>query len=120
MQLILDPNNLTIMLEWYEQLFAFTFTNQFTIPLQHIERATIAEPQSSWAELRAPGTFLPGIIKAGTYYTRRGKEFWYVTGEQNYLTLELTDEPYQRMIFTLEQNVTWAEQINQHRTSHEN
>ena len=30
-------------------------------------------------EIKAPGTSIPGLIKAGTFYSNRGKEFWYVT-----------------------------------------
>lgn len=90
MQLHLDHDSLSIFWEWYEQLWAFTLDKQMRIPLHHIDRVTTAEPDINWAEIRAPGTFLPGVIKAGTYYTKRGKEFWYVTAEKNYLTLRLT------------------------------
>lgn len=113
MNFSITNNQLNIDLEWYEQLWAVTLTKRFEIPLSHIQDVTIAEPQSHWTELRAPGTFVPGIIKAGTYYGNRGKSFWYVTDQKNYLTLELVDEPYQRMVFTLPQNTYWLEQINQ-------
>jgi hypothetical protein len=91
MQLTLNPNQLVIQLEWYEQLWAFTLHNPITIPLNHLLRATTQEPPTHWTDLRAPGTSLPGVIRAGTYYTRRGKEFWYVTANQGFLTLELCD-----------------------------
>jgi hypothetical protein len=57
---------------------------------------------------------IPGIIKVGTYYSSRGKEFWYVTQKQNYLTLELKDESFQRIILTLDDNQVWLEHINQY------
>lgn len=110
-------NKLQIELEWYEQLWAFTMNKTLEIPLDRIERVTTEEPQSNWAEIRAPGTFLPGVIKAGTYYTSRGKEFWYVTKDKDYLTLELKDEPYKRIILTLDRNEAWIEQINQSKSS---
>jgi hypothetical protein len=113
MQFTLTGNTLTIALEWYEQLWAFNLSNRFEIPLAHITQVSVAEPQSNWMEIRAPGTFLPGVIKAGTYYTRDGREFWYVTTDKNYLTLELDNEPFKRMIFTVERNDYWAEQIRQ-------
>ncbi len=111
MRFTLQPQTLVIDLEWYEQLWAFTLTSRFEIPLAHIDRATTEEPASSWAEIRAPGTCLPGVIKAGTYYSKRGKEFWYVTGDRHYLTLELHDEPYRRIVFTIPDNEHWARQI---------
>ncbi len=109
-------NKLRIDLDWYEQLWAFTWDKTFEIPLTHIENATTNEPPSSWTEIRAPGTFLPGVIKAGTYYTPRGKEFWYVTKDRDYLVLELCDESFKKMIFTLDQNQWWLEQILQAKT----
>jgi hypothetical protein len=112
MKLYLADNLLTIELEWYEQLWAVTLDRQMHIPLDRIDRVTTTEPQSNWAEIRAPGTFLPGVIKAGTYYTKRGKEFWYVTADRNYLTLELHDEPYQRIAINIADNTAWGERID--------
>ncbi|WP_225886952.1 hypothetical protein [Nodosilinea nodulosa] len=86
-------------------------TNPFAIPLDHITRVSTAPPQTSWRDLRAPGTALPGVIRAGTYYTPRGKEFWYATKTGGYLTLELKQSPYQRIILTISQNEAWSEQI---------
>ena len=111
MKLHLEHHQLTIELEWYEQLWAVTLERQLHIPLDSIDRVTTTEPQSDWAEIRAPGTFLPGIIKAGTYYTKRGKEFWYVTTDRDYLTLELHDEPYRRIVITIPDCIAWGERI---------
>jgi len=75
MQLSLNQNQMVIQLDWYEQLLAFTLHNPITVSLDHLLEATAEEPQSRWTDLRAPGTHLPGVIKAGTYYTRHGREF---------------------------------------------
>jgi hypothetical protein len=112
MKLHIEQDRLAIDLEWYEQLWAVTLDRQISIPLARIERVTTAEPQSDWAEIRAPGTFLPGVIKAGTYYSKRGKEFWYVTSDKDYLTLELHDEPYRRIVITIPDRIVWAERID--------
>lgn len=114
MKLNLENGNLTIDLEWYEQLWAVTLEPQIHIPIERIERVTTAVPASSWAEVRAPGTFLPGVIKAGTYYTRQGRDFWYVTTDKNYLTLELHDEPYRRVIITTPDNRSWCATLSSH------
>lgn len=113
MNLSLVGNILRIELEWYEQLLAFNWDKTFEIPLEHIEQVSTQEPSSSWTEIRAPGTALPGVIKAGTYYSSRGREFWYVTQDKNYLVLELQDESFKKIILTLEQNQSWAERIVQ-------
>ncbi len=111
MQIQLASDRLKIEFEWYERLWAVRIEPAMDIPLAHISSVTIAEPYSNWAEIRAPGTFLPGIIKAGTYYTKQGKEFWYVTDDRNYLTLELHDEPYRRIVMTLPDNRSWRDRI---------
>jgi hypothetical protein len=117
MRLSIVEQKIQIELEWYEQLWAFNWYNTFEIPLIHIENVTTDEPPSTWQEIRAPGTFLPGVIKAGTYYTPRGKEFWYVTKDRDYLVLELRDESFKKIILTLDQNQSWLERILQSQAS---
>ncbi|HIK33800.1 MAG TPA: hypothetical protein IGS17_11940 [Oscillatoriales cyanobacterium M59_W2019_021] len=98
--------------EWFEQLWGCTWEKTLEIPLAHIRQASNEEPPSSWMELRAPGTFIPRVIKAGTYYTSRGKEFWYVTRDRDYLVLELEDEPYNKIVLTVDGSQSWLERIN--------
>jgi hypothetical protein len=112
MQLSLTEEKLSIEFEWYEQLWAVRFDRVMEIPIAHIQTVSMAEPQSNWAEVRAPGTFLPGVIRAGTYYTKQGKEFWYVTENRNYLTIELQAEPYRRLVITIPDNQSWYDRID--------
>ncbi|MBW4565385.1 MAG: hypothetical protein KME32_30740 [Mojavia pulchra JT2-VF2] len=114
MNLTFANENLQIEWEWYEQLLAFNFNGAFVIPLNHIKAVSTAQPESSWLDIRNPGSFIPGIIKAGSYYSSKGKEFWYVTQDQHYLTLELKDESFKRIILTIEENQVWLESINQY------
>ncbi|MBC6478057.1 MAG: hypothetical protein GDA56_09950 [Hormoscilla sp. GM7CHS1pb] len=104
-------DKLQIEWEWYEQLWGANLEKTWEIPLSHIQAVTTEEPASSWTEIRAPGTFFPGIIKAGTYYSNRGKEFWYVTNDRDYLVLSLQEESFQKIILTLEQNEDWRSRI---------
>ncbi|WP_459195321.1 hypothetical protein [Nostoc sp. FACHB-892] len=113
MNLTLVNDNLQIEWEWHEQLLAFNLCKNLVIPLNHIAAVSTAQPVSSWSEIRNPGLVIPGIIKAGTYYSSRGKEFWYVTKDQDYLTLELKDESCQRIILTIDENQAWLERIHQ-------
>ncbi len=112
MKLSITDDKLMLNLEWYEQLWAFNLNKTLEIPLKNIEEVTTAEPESNWQEIRAPGTFVPGIIKAGTYYTKIGREFWYVRQEKNYLTLKLKDEYYKKIIITIDESEFWANQID--------
>lgn len=50
-------------------------------------------------EIRVPGMFLPRVIKAGTYYSNRGKEYWYRTRPKRYpVVVQLENESYKRLI----------------------
>ncbi len=82
----------------------------FEIPLDNIVKVGTEAYRTGWREIRAPGTHVPGAIKAGTYYTPRGKEFWYVT-EKGVLVLELENESYKRIVISIDNNEEWAERI---------
>lgn len=111
MNLSIIDEKLQIEFTTKEQLLAVRWHKTWQIPLTHIAQVTTAEPQSSWKELRAPGSFIPGVVKAGTYYTNRGKEFWYVNRETDYLTIELRDESYKRIILTIDNSEIWRQQL---------
>ncbi|MBD2450396.1 hypothetical protein H6G76_25220 [Nostoc sp. FACHB-152] len=113
MQLSIVEEKLQIEFTWKEKLLAARFHKLWQIPLANIKNVTTAKPQSTWKELRAPGTLIPGVIKAGTYYTDRGKEFWYVNKDSDYLNIELQDESYERIILTVENNNYWQQQLTQ-------
>jgi hypothetical protein len=111
MNLNVVDQNLQIEFTFKEQILAARFHKLWQIPLAHIIQVTTAKPLKHRQELRAPGSFFPGVIKAGTYYTDQGKEFWYVTQDRNYLTIELRDEPYQRIILTIDNNESWQQTL---------
>jgi hypothetical protein len=112
MQLSCNDHHLTIDLENHERLWAFHLSRSLLIPLSQITQVSTELPEGEWRELRAPGTFLPGVIKAGTYYTPRGREFWYVVKTDHYLVLDIQDEYYKRVVLSLEDSSeVWAEQI---------
>ncbi|MBD2121412.1 hypothetical protein [Trichocoleus sp. FACHB-262] len=117
MHVTINSNKLCIELNFWEKLWALQFNYTWQIPLDHIERVTTTALSSNWKtliwkEVKLPGTFVPGVIKAGTYYTDQGREFWYVTDDKNYLILDLKNEFYQKVILTVEQNQLLAEQLN--------
>ena len=89
----------------------------FKIPLKHVVRVTTLKPKPTWKEIKAPGTFIPGLIKAGTYYTDKGREFWFVTKGKGILNLELKNESYKRIVLGLDANVKWAKKISEARFS---
>ncbi len=116
MQLSLTDNRLIIALTGWERTWAVHVGPTISVPRQEILDTTTQVPETTWRELRAPGTFLPGVIKAGTYYTERGREFWYVRSIEKGLCLDLSPESYyKRIVLSVDQNHTWADRINPNR-----
>ncbi len=113
---IVEPN-LKIEFTLKEQFVAVRLNKLWEIPLSQIKQVTTTAPQTTWRELRSPGTFIPGLVKAGTYYTKRGKEFWYVNYRQpNYLNIELhseSDKSYNRIILTIDNHESWQQRLSQ-------
>lgn len=114
MRLTLTNHHLRIQLDGSERLWAFHLSSTIDVPLEQITRVAVERPSSTWRELRAPGTFLPGVIKAGTYYTERGREFWYVPGSTAPLLLDLMDYYYKRMVLSVDEPHTWAQRLTGH------
>ena len=71
----------------------------FLIPKSNIVR--VIEGKQSWygCQFRIPGTFVPWVIKAGSYWSRSGWEFWYVTRWSNYVyKIELRGMRYKSLV----------------------
>lgn len=113
MLLNLTDTHLSITLESWEKLWAFNW-DDFNIELKNIINVSTKKPQINPVEIRAPGTFVPYLIKAGTYYTQKTKQFWYATQDSNYLVLDLKNELYNRIILTFKngENEFWYKRIN--------
>lgn len=70
------------------------------IPLHHIA-AVRADPSVAhgWYHgIRMPGTNLPGVITAGTFYQHGQRVFWDVHNPEKTVVIELRDERYNELI----------------------
>lgn len=70
------------------------------IPLQHVTgvRADPSIAQGWWHGIRMPGTSVPGVITAGTFYQHGKRVFWDVHHPENTIVIELRDERYDELI----------------------
>jgi hypothetical protein len=74
--------------------------SRLEIPLENI-RAVRADPTIArgwWKGIRAPGTHLPGVIVAGTFYQHGKRIFWDVHDPERTIVVELADERYDELI----------------------
>lgn len=114
MKLIIESNLLKIELEWWEKILSIH--RSLRIPLSHITSVDTCLPPYTWKEFRCPGSHVPGLIKAGTYYTGRGKEFWCVTRGKGVLQIKLNGERFSRLVLGVKDSLFWKNQISQYKS----
>ena len=68
------------------------------IPFACIEAVTLRPRDLQPAWLKIPGTYLPGVIAAGTYRARGRTEFWSTRFKPHCLVLELVDHEFTRVV----------------------
>jgi hypothetical protein len=113
MNLVVIDDTLHIELTRLERALACRLRPRLLVPLRHIIGASTGAPPRGFA-LRAPGTNVPGVVKYGTYYSLRGAEFWLYKRAQGpgVLLLELRDEPYRRLVLSVNDGREWAERLD--------
>jgi hypothetical protein len=84
--------------EGWDKLWALK--SQLEIPLAHI-RSVRADPEPArgwWHGLRLPGTQIPGLLTAGSFYQSDGFVFYDVHDPERTVVIELDHEHYQRLV----------------------
>ena len=110
MELGISDDKLRIRLSLLEKILSVH--GSFEIPLDQVKGVTTETPRSKWRDIKLPGIYMPRVIKAGSYLTGRGREFWHVVRWRNFLTIELRDSSYRRIILSLTDNQEWSNRIN--------
>jgi hypothetical protein len=106
-RIVLRGNRLIIRLAWWERLLAFH--GDLTVPLARVRDVIAPLPVPSkgvpldWRVLRLPGTALPGVIQAGSYYRiRDGWEFYIMRRPSKCILIELSGGRYKRLIIQVD------------------
>jgi hypothetical protein len=90
--------NLTLHVLGADKLWAFK--SSLEIPLVHIAgvRADPVVTEQWWHGIRMPGTSVPGLITAGTFYQDGKRVFWDVHHARNAIIIDLHDERFNQLI----------------------
>ena len=100
--LTVSQGKLLVNIRGADKLLAFK--SSLEIPLEHIAEVRL-DPDIAkgyWHGWRLPGTNIPGVITAGTYYQDGQKSFWDVHHTDRALVIDLGDEPYNRLVVEVE------------------
>jgi len=97
-ELSITGGNLVLHVKGADKLWAFK--SSLEISLAHVVaiRADPAIARGWWHGLRMPGTSVPGVITAGTFYQDGKRVFWDVHNPENTVVIELKDERYNQLI----------------------
>ena len=96
--LAVGEGKLTLRVHGADKLWAFKSTLE--IPLVHIAGVR-ADPEIArgwWHGVRMPGTNIPGVITAGTFYQEGRRIFWDVHNPANTVVVTLRDERYDELV----------------------
>jgi hypothetical protein len=78
----------------------WAFKSSLEIPLVHIVRVRAdAEIARGWYHgIRLPGTNVPGVITAGTFYQDGKRVFWDVHHPEKTIVIDLHDERFNELV----------------------
>lgn len=96
--LAIAEGKLTLHVRGADKLWAFK--SSLEIPLAHIAGVK-ADPEMArgwWHGIRLPGTNLPGVVTAGTFYQDGKRVFWDVHDPEKTIVIDLHDERYNQLI----------------------
>ena len=100
--LTIEDGVATFEVEGADKLWALR--SRLQIPLAHIRGARIDTEIAHgwWHGLRAPGTSVPGVLTAGTFYQHGKRVFWDVHDPARVVVVELADERYDELVIEVE------------------
>jgi len=110
-EISITDNELHLEVKGFDKLWAFK--SKLEIPLKHIRSARY-DPDAArgwWHGIKMPGSNLPGVITAGTFYEHGQRIFWDVHHPEQTIIIELHDERYDELIIEVDNPQFAVEQI---------
>lgn len=112
----LTPDKLAIHLTGADTFFSLR--SQLEIWLAHVVSAEIdpvarQEWQKWYLGLRLPGTHVPGVIAAGTFYKHGEWVFWDVHNPEKAITINLAHDMYSKLVIEVDDPAATVAAIQQ-------
>ena len=96
-ELSIEDENLLVKLSGWDKIWALK--SEVRVPLNEIESVRRATKLGLWPQgLRVPGTQVPGVIAAGSYWWRGEWEFWSVRHPKSAIVINTTRQKYRRIV----------------------
>ncbi len=97
-----------ITLDTREKLLALK--HKVSIPIKNIVSVSTERAKPSWLSIKM-GTHIPKGLMAGTFWTRRGKTFYYVRDFSKCITLHLKDHEYSKVVVEVDDKEAVAKEL---------
>jgi hypothetical protein len=94
--------NLILRVEGMDKIWALK--SELTIPLKHITDVRMDEEVvHQWFHgIKFPGSNIPGVLTAGTFYWDGKRVFWDIHHPEAALVISLADESYNELVIEVE------------------
>ena len=92
-----EGTDLIVEIEGLHRVWALK--SRVTVPLRHVRGATL-DPGivRDFRGIRTAGTYVPGVIVAGTFRVEGERTFWDVRDAQKAVVIELDEDRYARLV----------------------
>jgi hypothetical protein len=90
----------------------FALKRRLDVPAAHVrsievmDRSSVPSTEGTW--LRAPGTYVPGLIRYGSYGREPKREFWLVSRHRRVVVIDVRDWAYHRLVLGVPDPDTFA------------
>lgn len=101
-EVTIESGTLVIRVRGMDRVWALK--SELEIPLEHVAGAERDENEArDWYHgMKLPGSNIPGVITAGTFYQHGERAFWDVHHPENAVAIRLHDESYGRLVVEVE------------------
>jgi hypothetical protein len=105
--------NLILRMEGMDEVWALK--SELTIPLKHITEVRMDEEvvRGWYHGIKFPGSNIPGILTAGTFYQDGKRVFWDIHHPEAAVVISLTHESYSELVIEVEDPQGLVRDINQ-------
>ena len=112
MELKIEDEKFKIKLKTWEKILSLK--SNFDVGLENIVSVSTDTPTFHKGTIRAPGTYIPHVIAAGTYRHSDGKEFWLYRKLDSILTINLENDLYDRLLLGIDKKEYWAVELKKY------
>lgn len=91
----------------------WSLKSRLSIPIKHITDIRIDSDivRIGWHGLKMPGSNIPGVITAGTFYVKDKRVFWDIHNPKEAVVISLLDESYNELVIEVEDPKTLVKEV---------